>query len=83
MAVDTSALYAIAILEPEEKLFSRMISERGAVVGTPTLLELTMALSRIGPDRTDRFITRLLRDGILRPVEFTSAMFETALSYYP
>ena len=38
IALDTSAIVAIACSEPEEETFTRLIALKEALVGTPTLL---------------------------------------------
>ena len=59
IALDTSAIVAIALAEPEEEAYSREIARREALVGTPTLLEVRLVLaSKV--DDPDAFVTRFL-----------------------
>ncbi|MEW6256217.1 MAG: type II toxin-antitoxin system VapC family toxin [Pseudomonadota bacterium] len=60
IAVDTSALAAIALAESEHHTFSECIARHGAIIGAPTLLELYLVLTpRL---RTD---ASLFIDGLL------------------
>lgn len=63
IAIDASAIMAIALGEPESELFSRVIAVHQGLVGTPTLVESRMALAA-KIDDPDKFI-----DGFLEPPE--------------
>ena len=78
IAVDTSALAAIAFQEPEEDVFSRTISAQEAVIGSSSLVELAIVLSDMGQARVDGFVARLIAGAGLRPVDFSVAMYEAA-----
>lgn len=78
IAVDTSALAAIALSEDEEEVFSGLIASEDVIVGTPSLVELSTALTRLGGERADRFISRLIKEADVKPVDFSYAMYEVA-----
>ena len=73
MILDSSAIVAIFLGEPERDRFSHAIDEAETVgVGTPTLVETAMVLrSRLG----DRALVTL--DGFLRASDVTVVAFET------
>jgi ribonuclease VapC len=48
IAVDTSALLAILLDEPEASSFTRLITEHDCVIGTPTCLEALIVVSSRG-----------------------------------
>ena len=77
IALDTSAIVAIALGEPEEDEFSREIASREALVGTPTLLEVRVVLTQ-KIDDADAFITKFLEPYQVHPVAFSLKMFLAA-----
>jgi ribonuclease VapC len=74
VAIDTSALVAMALSEPEGAEFEAMIARSGGALGTPTLLELHQVLSRRLGDGGAVFIGKLLATPIFRIVPFDLAM---------
>ena len=78
IALDTSAIVAIALAEPEEESYSRILAAQGGFVGTPTLFETRLVLSTKVGDRADNFMHRFLAQSSVQPVEFTLAMYQEA-----
>ncbi|OYX83543.1 MAG: VapC toxin family PIN domain ribonuclease [Azorhizobium sp. 35-67-5] len=78
IAVDTSALAAIALAEPERQAFSECIARQGAIIGAPTLLELSLVLTpRLRADASI-FIDGLLAVPGIRAVAFDLVQFRLA-----
>jgi ribonuclease VapC len=71
IALDTSAIVAIACAEPEEEAFNRLISLREALVGTPTLLETRLVLESKLPEFADEFMESFLDSRFIHPVAFS------------
>jgi ribonuclease VapC len=82
IALDTSAIVAIACSEPEEETFNRLISTREALVGTPTLLETRMVLESKLPDFADRFMQSFLDTRFIHPVAFSLRMYFEAIEAF-
>lgn len=78
IALDTSAIVAIAIDEAEGKIFDELIVRRRAIVGTPTLFETRMVLGSLMPAFVDTFIGRLIDSPSIRAVEFTLDTYRAA-----
>lgn len=79
IALDTSALVATALGEPEADAFARAIVRHEALVGTPTLLETRMVLAaRIGDAAAAAFVAAVIRRPTLHPVAFSLRMHEIA-----
>jgi ribonuclease VapC len=79
MAVDSSALVAIALDEKEASEFSAIMSEQRCYLGWPTLLETYLALHR----RVDQlfagaFVQSLTGRSGIHPVAFDADLFEIA-----
>ncbi|MCJ2070283.1 type II toxin-antitoxin system VapC family toxin [Methylobacterium sp. J-030] len=70
IALDSSALVAIAIGEPEGQIFDAIIVRRRALVGAPTLLETRMVLGSLMPTFADTFLDRLIATPSIRTVDF-------------
>lgn len=78
IALDTSAIAAIALGEAENEPFSRIIAANGALVGTPTLLESRLVLvTRIG-NHADTFLEGLISRPSIHPVAFSLPMYYAA-----
>lgn len=78
IAVDTSAIVAMAFDEAEAEPFTRLIVERSAIVGTPTLVEASAVLSRLRSDIAEAFLARLVATPAIRTVDFTFEMAAAA-----
>ncbi len=78
IAVDTSALIAIALAEPEAEAFDRLIVMRTALIGAPILLEAHMVYrGRMGPEAPD-ILTPLSHRRSVRIVPFDADMAHIA-----
>lgn len=77
VVVDTSALVAIALKEPERERFVSLMSE-GAIVGTPILVETAMVLRPRAPASADAFMDGLLGSGLVSVEPFTAGMYLAA-----
>ena len=82
IAVDTSAVVAIALQEPEGEHYSQRIVEKGAVIGTPTLVECRMVLSTRMPVFVDRFMQGFVEREAVHPADFTFEMYEAAVAAF-
>lgn len=79
IALDTSALVAMASGEPEAELFSDLIAQHRALVGTPTLFETHMVLSKmLSRGAAEEFIKALMARPTLKPVAFWMQMHYVA-----
>lgn len=82
IALDTSAIVAIAMSEPEEPDFSRLIVIEQALVGTPTLVEARIVLTSRMPAFAESFMTRFVQPPLLHPVRFTYETYQLAAEAY-
>lgn len=82
IAVDTSAIIAIALGEAEAKSFAREMMSRGCIIGATTLVEASTVLSRLEAAIADRFLAGLVRPENVATVDFSMRMFETATDAY-
>jgi ribonuclease VapC len=78
IAVDTSALVALAVREADADTFALILSRQECIIGTPTLVELTMVLRGRLVDEPDRFIDDVLKKTSLSPEPFTLEMYHAA-----
>lgn len=78
IALDTSAVIAIALNEPEEDSYSREIAFRGAIIGTPTLFECRMVLTSKLARLVDEFLRDFVEQETVHPVDFTMEMYRLA-----
>ena len=82
IAVDTSAIVAIALEEPEETRYILEMASRGAIIGTTTLVETSTVLSRLDEAVANGFLSGLLQSRSVRTVDFSREMFEAARDAY-
>ena len=82
IALDTSAVVAIALEEAEKDAFTDEIAAVGAVIGAPTLLECRMVLSTRMPKFADQFMKQFIERPSIRPVAFTPEMYALASSAF-
>jgi ribonuclease VapC len=82
IALDTSAVVAIALHEPEEEPYSTHIVERGALIGAPTLLECHIVLSTRMPAFVEAFMRGFVERQAVHTSEFTVAMHATAVEAF-
>lgn len=78
IAIDSSALVAIALREPEREVFNRLLSGTRCMVGTPTLVETRIVLHARLPDMADVFIDRLVERELILPEPFSLDMYRAA-----
>ena len=76
IAIDTSAIVAILMREPEADAFLRLILSEHAIVGTPTLIETCIILEQKLPGQARRAVDRFLDESLINVVAFDEAMFE-------
>jgi len=82
IALDSSALVAIAVYESDAKPFADAVANNRCLIGTPTLFELHMVLRDRAGDIGLRFLEELLKRRNVRRVEFTEAHFRlSALAF--
>jgi len=78
IAVDTSALVAIAKTEPEKEPFSDFIALNDIVVGAPVLVEARIVLETFMGKAARGFLDELLTRPRVQCVPFTLAMYHVA-----
>lgn len=78
IALDSSAVVAIALSEPEEPAFSRAIAIEHAIVGAPTMVEVCMVLGPRLSHAAGKFLTDLGNRPSVTIVAFDAAMYELA-----
>ncbi|GEP05658.1 type II toxin-antitoxin system VapC family toxin [Methylobacterium oxalidis] len=78
IALDTSAIVAIAMEEAEGDLFEEIVVARSAIVAPPTLLEARMVLTARVPDFAPRFLDNLVGWPSVTVVPFTLDMYRAA-----
>lgn len=76
IALDTSALVAIALLEPEAEAFDRLVSSRATLIGAPTLVEAHLVLSSKGG--TVDIVSVFSRRDTVRIVAFDEQLYRIA-----
>lgn len=78
IALDTSAIVAIALNEVEASDFSRVIVAGEALVGTPTLFESHLVLAQRVTKGAEEFLSAFLVRSSIHPVTFNLEMFRFA-----
>lgn len=78
IALDTSAIVAIAMEEPEGKRFDTLIAKNRTIIGTPTLFEARMVLGALMPTFAEDFLEVLILKRTVQPVAFTLQMYRMA-----
>lgn len=82
IALDSSAIVAILLLEAEEAAFRRAIVGSGAIVGAPTLVETRMVLESNLPANAEGRLRAFLTDNGVAIVPFDAAMFGAAIAAF-
>ena len=82
IALDTSALVAIAVDEPEAKIFAEVLANNRCVIAAPTLFELHMVLRDRAGDVGLQFLEALMNRRNVQRVDFTEAHFRLAASAF-
>jgi ribonuclease VapC len=80
IAVDSSALLAIVLDEPEAEIFARTLLSQDCLIGAPTALESHFALRRFGKPKLARTLQHLLGVRTLETVAFSSEHLRIAKS---
>jgi ribonuclease VapC len=79
IALDTSALAAIALYEPDAASYAEVIAGHRALIGWPTVFELHMVLcNRLGQAEAREFVAGILADSGTKAVSFDAVLFEAA-----
>lgn len=82
IAVDTSALVAIALKEAEHLDYSTLLAERRGLIGAPSIVETKLVLSRVSAVEVDDFLGGLIRRVNLSVVPFSPEMAEIAVAAF-
>ena len=80
-ALDSSAIVAIALGEPEAELFGNLIGLHEALVGTPTLVEVHLVLSS-KLDDVEAFMREFVLPPKIHPVAFNLDMYYAATAAF-
>jgi ribonuclease VapC len=78
IAIDTSAIVAIALLEPEALAFSEAITGMPCIIGWPTVLEAHMVLSGIPRRRGLDTLDKALSAPRLTVLPFDGLLYQAA-----
>jgi ribonuclease VapC len=82
IALDSSALVAIAADEPDAKPFAQAVADNRCIIGTPTLLELHMVLRDRAGEIGLQLLEALMRRRNVERVDFTEAHFRLAAAAF-
>jgi len=82
IAVDSSAIFAILLREPEGASFARILSENDCVVGAPTRLETYMAVRARSADAHVANLERIFGWKNIRTEALTQEHYEAASAAY-
>ena len=82
IALDTSAVVAIAPHEPEEEPYSQLIILRGAIIAAPTLIECHMVLTSRMPAFAKAFMQGFMERRAVHPANFTLEMYRLAAAAF-
>jgi ribonuclease VapC len=78
IALDSSAIVAIALEEPEIDDFKTLIVKFEALVGTPTLLESYLVLEQRIPGAANEFLSSFITRPAVHPIAFNLTMYQLA-----
>ena len=78
IALDSSAIVAIALEEDEHSDFSALIARHEALVGAPTIFETYLVLEQRHPVAGAEFLNAFIRRPSVHPVAFTLDMYRLA-----
>lgn len=78
IVVDSSAVVALALDEPESDLFSRIISTNRSLISAPTALESHLVLSSRSPAVATAFMDTFLAREAVELVSFDGELFRLA-----
>jgi len=74
IAIDTSAIAAIAIGEPEGQDFDTLVAKNRTIIGTPTLPEARIVLGTPMPSFAEDVLEGLILRTTVQPAAFTLQM---------
>ncbi|MCJ2015065.1 type II toxin-antitoxin system VapC family toxin [Methylobacterium sp. J-076] len=74
IALDSSAIVAILLGEPEASAFRGIVAQGRCLIGAPTLCEARMALNRRLRNRAAQALERIVADGHIEVVSFDETM---------
>lgn len=78
IAIDTSAIVAMALGEPEADSFQALLARQAAIVGWPTLLEARMVLTGKGFANAAAIIDQLGKLANITPIAFEERHYRAA-----
>jgi ribonuclease VapC len=78
IALDTSAIVAVALDEDEAESFGRIVATNEALVGAPTLLEAHLVLTTRIPSFARKFLDSFTALESVNVVPFSAEMYRTA-----
>jgi ribonuclease VapC len=82
IAVDTSAIVAIALKEPEAVVFAAMIRARDCLIGRPTVFEAHLVMSRLARGQGVSLLDAILAAPRLKVLDFGRVLFKEARSAF-
>ncbi len=82
IAIDSSALFAILLREPEGASFARILTENDCLIGAPTRLEAYIAIRARSADAHVANLDRIFSWKNVRTDAFTQSHYETARAAY-
>ncbi|MEL6060142.1 MULTISPECIES: type II toxin-antitoxin system VapC family toxin [unclassified Methylobacterium] len=82
IALDTSAIVAIFLMEAEAPEFRRIVARGPVCVGAPTLVETQIVLERRFGTRAVGAVHRFLTVGAISVVPFDQTLFEAAVAAF-
>lgn len=82
IAVDTSALVAIALKEAEHLDYLTLLAEQRGVIGAPSVVETKLVFSRVPAVEVDAFLRGLMQRVNLSVVPFSPEMAEIAVAAF-
>lgn len=82
IAVDTSAILAIALGEPEEERFKDILRQNELVIGWPTLFETRIVLTAKGFSKAETIVARLSETPNVTTVAFDEIHYHAAQAAY-
>jgi ribonuclease VapC len=78
IAVDSSALVAILVREPEAAEFTDILAQEEACIGAPTLVEIHLVLSRADKGIGPRYLEKIIVDWNIAIIPFGEAEYRLA-----
>ena len=82
IALDSSAIVAIALEESEQSDFNAMIAKHEALIGTPTIFETYLVLEQRIPVAGSEFVNAFIKRPSIHPVAFNLEMFRLSQSAF-